>query len=498
MVGGALIVTQLVSTAPDRAPVVSPEAPATSNSLAATRAQNSPMVAVDPADDRFVALANRIDAPVFGCSLQISGDSGASWIGAEPVPELPAGAEKCYSPEIVFDRDGRLYYLFVGLAGPGNSPTGVYLTTSDDRARSFSTPRRLLGPGNYQVRLAIDRDRGSRGRLYLVWLQTAVPPPTGGLPPTDNPIVAAYSDDGGETLSEPVRVSDPERPRVVGPSAVVAPDGTLHVSYFDLADDIRDYQGLPGPPFEGEWAILATSSTDRGRTFGSSVVVDDEVRPRDRVILIFTMPPPALGVSHDGRLHVAWEDAREGDSDVLLRSSSDGGRTWAGPLRLNDDPAGNGATQYLPHLGVAPDGRVDVIFYDRRRDPDDLFNDTYYTYSTDGGHSFAANVRLTDEGGTSRSGQRYLIPSSRKRNDIGSRLAVSSGDDRTIAAWADTRNAAISPYQDVFTAVIDHDEGASTLLASTGTGLVLAGIAGAGLVIRFRRRRTSSADQVEP
>jgi hypothetical protein len=345
--------------------------------------------------------------------------------------------------------------------------------------------------------MVIDPSVGENGRLHLVWLQTSTPPPTGGFAPTDNPIVAAYSDDGGETFSEPARVSDPERPRVVGPQAVLGPDGTLHVSYFDLGDDLRDYQGLQGPTYEGTWSVLTTRSADGGESFEPSVVVDDEVRPRDRVILIFTMPPPGLGVGRDGRVYVAWEDARSGDSDVYVGRSMDGGSSWERPVRVNDDPEGNGSTQYLPQLAVAPSGRVDVIFYDRRDDARDLFNHVYYTSSGDHGETWAANVRSTSDSGPARSGQRYLIPSSRGRNDIGMRLGLVASDTRTLAAWADTRNAAISPYQDVFATTVEHAK--QRQRSFLWAGGLMAGASALGLLgLAARRRRPLAAQEVEP
>lgn len=156
------------------------EMPATGNDLRATQAHNSPQLAVDPTNEDVVALANRLDKPDFSCALQLSGDGGRQWAPVEPVPQIPEGGEKCYAPEIAFDSDGTLYYLFVALAGGGNRPVGVYLTTSEDLGRTFSEPRQLLGAGNYQVRMALDRNAG---RIHLVWLQSSGEPGLGACRP---------------------------------------------------------------------------------------------------------------------------------------------------------------------------------------------------------------------------------------------------------------------------------------------------------------------------
>lgn len=433
------------------APRVVPDVPVTATDLRRGEANNSPALAVDPTESRFVALAHRSDAPDFGCGLEVSGDGGRGWQPADPVPELPPGAEKCYAPEVAFDGHGRLYFLFVGLQGAGNSPMGAFLTSSVDRGRTFSAPQPVLGPDNYMVRMTVDPSQGRGGRIHLVWLHATSPAPTGGLPPGPNPIQAAHSDDGGRTFTPPVDVSDPDRPRAVAPAIAVGPHHALDVAYLDLRDDAVDYQGLEGSAWTGPWSVVFTASTDGGRTFRPGVTVDGGLVPPGRIMLVFTMPPPSLAVDGSGRVFVAWWDARNGDPDAFLARSVDGGGTWGAPVRLNDDRVGDGSDQYLVRLSAATTGRIDAVFLDRRNDPADVKNDVYLTYSTDHGRSFAPNVRLTSESSDSRIGQAYYVPSAKGLVELGSRLAVLSRPSAALAAWPDTRNATLgSTQQDVF------------------------------------------------
>jgi hypothetical protein len=60
-------------------------------------------------------------------------------------------------------------------------------------------------------------------------------------------------------------------------------------------------------------------------------------------------------------------------------------------VRVNDDAAGN--LQFFPWVAIDAAGDVHVVWYDRRHDDVDL--DVYYARSSDGGASFASNVRLT-------------------------------------------------------------------------------------------------------
>jgi hypothetical protein len=469
---------------------VLPDAPVTPEDLRIQPGNNTPAILSHPDEPRFVAIANRLDNPDFACALHLSGDGGRTFVGVNPVPELPSGAEKCYQPNVAFDAEGRLLFQFVGLSGPGNNPIGAFLTTSDDGGATFTKPIRILGPMNYMVRFVVDPTVGDRGRIHVVWLQTTLDAPLGGLPTPPNPIMAAHSDDGGRTFTRPIQVSDPDRDRVVAPVVALGPDGAVHVLYYDLGDDAIDYRGLEGPTWPGRWTLVMASSHDGGRSFEPGVVVDEGVVPPERVLLIYTMPPPAVAADGEGRVFAAWHDGRNGDWDVFLKRSDDGGRTWSDLLRLNDDRVGNGRHQNLPALSVAPNGRVDAIFYDRRNDPRNLFLDVYYTYSDDGGVTFAPNVRLTSQMSDSQAGTTYPIPSARGLKEFGSRISVASETDRALAAWTDTRNSAGSFQQDVFTTAVEFPSGGISGAAVAVTAATVALVAGAlgGVVWRRRAR----------
>lgn len=492
--GGVLLGRGLVAgdSQPSGPPRVKLEVPVTPMNRAVELASNSPQLRADPTDPRFVVIAHRLDAPRFGCSLQVSGDGGRGWVTAQPLTELPPGADTCYAPEVAFDRDGLLYYLFVGLQGVGNEPMGVFLTTSSDRARTFSPPRKVLGEHNFGVRMAIDPDMGEKGRLHLVWLHATSDPPLGGFGPPPNPILAAYSDDGGQTFSQPVQVSDPERQRVVAPALALGPDHAVHVAYYDLREDAIDYQGLEGPTWKGTWAVVLASSTDGGRRFSPSQVVDDSVTPPERVMLIFTMPPPAL-VAGEGRTCLGWTDAREGDPDILLRCSTQERGGWSEARRLNDDSTGNGRRQYLPSLSMAPTGRLDVIFYDRRDDPLNVLNHVMYAFSIDEGKTFSENHRLTSDHFESRIGQQYGNVSAEGQFEFGARLGLLSAESGALAAWTDTRNSRLvqgTKAQDLFATEIELPKsgGQPRWLTILGATLLVTGLLAIALSTRAARR----------
>jgi len=57
-------------------------------------------------------------------------------------------------------------------------------------------------------------------------------------------------------------------------------------------------------------------------------------------------------------------------------------------VRVNDTQKGDGTWHDLLKLAVAPDGRLDVLYYDRRADPRNLMNRVSPQSSFDEGHTF--------------------------------------------------------------------------------------------------------------
>lgn len=485
LVTGLALVTGTVLAAEDDDGTPRPllELPVTAMDQGAGFANNSPMLVADPTAPRFVVAANRLDAPDFGCALHLSGDGGRTWVPANVVPKLPRGADKCYGPEVAFGPKGVLYYLFVGLAGTGNEPMGAFITTSVDRGRTFSPPRRVLGPLNFAVRMAVD----PAGRIHLVWLDATTDPGVGAFGPPPNPILAAHSDNGGRTFSKPVQVSDPSRQRVVAPALSLGRGRKVHVVYYDLKDDTRDYHNLPGPVWEENWEVVLATSTDGGSHFDGGSAVDSAVVPPERPILIFTMAPPAI-VTIEDRTCVAWSDARHGDPDVLYRCTT--GERFSPPRRLNDDRIGSGHRQYMPRLAVAPGGRIDAVYWDRRRDTRNRANDVFFTYSLDGGRTFARGVWLTATASDSQLGPQYVGPAAEGQFEMGSRLGLLSRRDSALAAWADSRNTrGPAPGHDVFATKVEdlpHLDGRPGWMTLVGGAL---GAAGAAALVLTRRRR---------
>lgn len=463
---------------------------------------NSPSLVRNPARPDNLAVANRVDTPRFSCALHFSVDGGATWDKtAIPFPEGEELPPRCYAPDVAFDVDGTLYVSFVTLVGLGNTPNAGWLTTSDDGGRTLSVPSRMepLGPLAFQIRLTADPVRANR--LYLSWVQAAEVALL-QFPNDNNPIHFSRSEDGGLTWQTPVRVSPTERKRVVAPSLAVGPQGRLYLLYLDLEEDLLDYRGAHegrgGEPYQGTWSLALARSGDGGRTW-QTTDIDDEIVPTERV-LVFLPPAPSLAVDRaSGNVYATFHDGRLGDADVWVWSSGDAGRSFSPPRRVNDTRSGDGTSQYLPRASVAPDGRLDIVYYDRRSDSrNNIMNDVSLQYSTDRGETFSPRLRLNDKAFDSRIG----FGSERDMPDLGSRLALLSTESRTMAVWTDTRaGSEASGKQDLARAVVAFSPGSPLRQPLRVVGVALTGLGALALVGGIARRRRphgASPEGAEP
>jgi hypothetical protein len=80
--------------------------------------------------------------------------------------------------------------------------------------------------------------------------------------------------------------------------------------------------------------------------------------------------------------------------DVMFVRSTNGGRTWSAPVRVNDD-ASTTAWQWFGTMSVAPTGRIDVVWLDTRDNPGSVNSSLYYSFSTNAGVTWSPNARLS-------------------------------------------------------------------------------------------------------
>jgi hypothetical protein len=83
-------------------------------------------------------------------------------------------------------------------------------------------------------------------------------------------------------------------------------------------------------------------------------------------------------------------------TDVMFSRSTDGGQTFSAPIRINDDPNPQNKWHWFGTLSVAPNGRIDSVWYDTRNAVNNIDSQLFYSWSTDGGVTWAPNVTVSN------------------------------------------------------------------------------------------------------
>jgi BNR/Asp-box repeat len=342
---------------------------------------NEPSVAINPRNPNQIVAAFQSPATV-----AYSQDGGANWqvaTGTAPDDYKVSGdvsitydvlghAILCY---IAFDKLGTAQYW-----AHGATRNGVFIRRSLDGGKTWEAhaaavedqPTRAQMPFEDKPYLVADNNRDSpfAGNLYLGWTEFSL---------TKSIILFARSTDGGITWSLPYEISTHEGfPRddngaVEGFDAVAGPDGTVYTIW---ADDT---------------GLAMAISRDGGLTFRPSHKILELPASYFKVENIERADGfPQIGIDpRTQTLFVTWADYRNGDVDVFCSTSHDRGGTWTDPVRVNDDPIHDGADQFFQWLAVDPtDGSANVVFYDRRADPDNRAALITLARSTDGGQAF--------------------------------------------------------------------------------------------------------------
>ena len=387
----------------------------------AINSHTSPVTAVDPRRPDVLVTAGRVDAPRLDCTLSVTTTAGEAWRRLD-LPRAP-GATNCFWPDVAFADDGALLVVYTPTGGRYDLPLALWLQRFTPDLAPDGPPVLVAGPLAFQPRLAV-----AGGRVLVAWIAAgdARADKALGFGPPPNPLVVARSDDGGRSFGAPLAVGEPGR-LVVQPSLLAGPGGRVVVGALDLGDDLDTYesadQGLPGPAPPGPWRVVAWVSADGGASFGPAATVAGAVAPSQRELVDLAAAPAFASDPSRGRLYSAWESG----GDVFVSRSDDAGRAWSAPHRLGPVRGG----QFLPGIGVAPDGRVDVAFYDRSGDPQDVVAAVVLASSPDGGRSFTRTTvsdRPFDSRVGSFTGDNVML---------GSHLAVMSQPGRAIVVWPD-------------------------------------------------------------
>ena len=372
-------------------------------------AANEPTIAVDPTDhDRMVIGWRQFDAVSSNfrqAGYAYTTNGGGTWTAGKIQPGVFRS-----DPVLGVDDAGRFLYLSLYVDSFGDISAQFFPSTDG----GVTWGGQVQAYGGDKSWMTIDRtgDAGNRF-VYQAWSTAG----NDYLPLTFN-----RSTDDGATFQYPSLI-DALQPPIWG---------TL-----DLDDNDSLYIGGMDPTTG--LVLMARSSN----ASNSLVTPTFTVTAADLGGYIMTGPPNPLGL--DGQVWTAVDHSpsRRGwiyvlasvqtptdPLDVMFTRSTDGGKTFSPPVRVNDDVGKN--WQWFGTMSVAPNGRIDVVWNDSRLTGDSTQTALYYSSSFNGGFTWTRNEQVSPVWNCTLG-----YPNQQKIGDYYQMVSDDAGAD---LAWANTFN----------------------------------------------------------
>ena len=434
-----------------------------------------------------------------GPTAGISGFARSTNRGQSWSDQGELGAQNNGDPIIAVNQTTGTFYYGENATIGGNPAIGVARSTDD--CQTFGGPANASAGsssvktvGNSTVlsdkpSIAVDNSGGANnGNIYVCWTRFIdTSNPSDGSADTSE-LRFSRSTDGGATYGNE-QIIQAQGTSPFGCSVKVGPNGEVDVAWADRTG------GTAGD-------IRFRTSTDGGLTFGGNVQVStgNRLPGTDRVVSCGAnnnratlngnirmlhqawLAVDTSGGANNGNIYAVWASDPTGatdNSDVFFSRSTNGGANWSAPLQLG---GGTTTDQFEPNIAVGGDaGTVSVAWYDRRNDPANDFNiDVFKAFSTDGGATFGALQRVTN--------QSFGLPQLNPNFDsaitncyVGEYIGIAADAGAFYYLWGDDRNTVTNvnwpngrPDPDVF-----FESEAAPDQPITATGTTISAVEGA-------------------
>lgn len=306
-----------------------------------------------------------------------SSDGGHTWMSKSIKSKWGVNGDPC----MLIDTLGRYYYFHLSNIKGEHLVGGMVCQRSEVLSGKFKKQGHTLANGKYHDKQWAVVNRANN-HLYMTWSQFDM---YDSEKESDQSfILFSKSTDGGMNWSMPEQISfmpgdcrDNDK-TAEGAVPAVGPGGEIYVVWsrndtlwFNCSMD-EGNTWLPQEQF------VATQPV------GWVIDIPGLYRCNG-------LPVTACDVSNSpykGTLYVNWADQRNGvdNTDIWLAKSTDQGKTWSEPVRVNTDESQR--HQFLTWMTIdQTNGYLYFVFYDRRN-TEKNYTDVYLAWSKDGGSTF--------------------------------------------------------------------------------------------------------------
>ncbi len=458
------------------------------NDLTPGRGKDAVGLAVDPRNPRHIVEVNA-DWTVGQCEYHVSFDGGRTWRGGQL--RVPVGfnsavpcsvghhlAAAMYAG-IAYGSRGNVYATFVSPKPvPGvEGGKSLFVAVSRNGGRTFHTAQLLAaggslaqGPDYVLPTVGVDPARRGgprRDRVYVAANVTLSITNQNKEPLSQDNVVMATSSNAGSSFAPAANVNTPAEDAIEQSQPVIGRHGAVYIAWRD-----QGRASIPGKFIPQGYVVMAKSH-NHGRTWlrtqiarVQGYIYTGPTTPpfktggfytccsfpriaadprRNDVYVVYgqgTPSPPQTGIN----AHIADHFINPA-SAVFLVHSPNGGATWSAPTQINHlaTPGQPDQTRH-PWVSVAPNGRVDIVWQDRRNwyrgctnthviCQEARLGDTYYAYSTNRGRTFSHNIRISDRSTNNDVGFDYRFGTYWAYGPV----AVSVSPDQILVGWMDSR-----------------------------------------------------------
>lgn len=320
--------------------------------------------------------------------------------GAEGVLTLAVPGRANAHVSLVADRQLVAAAWAATAAGGG---TDVFAATSRDAGRTFSAPVRVNStPGDASVngeqppRIGLKPHPNSAPDVFVVWTAKGT---------QGTRLLSSTSSDLGRTFSTSALVPGTDAPGNRGwEAAGIGPGGRIFSAWLDHRKLARpQQQQVAGEHRHGESQQANATAADGVAMAQLSQLyvapLDGSLAPQPVTGGVCYCCKTAMALGSNDTMYLAWRHVYPNNMrDIAFTASRDGGRTFAAPVRVSEDQWQiAGCPDDGPSMGVDAGGSVHVVWPSVVTERGGPVKAIFHSVSRDG-RTFSARERIPSEG----------------------------------------------------------------------------------------------------